>query len=166
MHGGRTQQQCLLAAAQMQDAVGEDVAALEIAGQLNLVDGNERGVGLARHGFHRTDRISGAVGLDLLLAGDERHLVSADLLADACINLAGEEPERQADNAAFMRHHALDGEMGLTGVGRPEHGGHVAARQDQRFSVFRLDVHRPGNKALCLALSGARPMLARVTSDT
>ena len=67
----------------MQDAVGEDVAAFEIAGKLHLVDGDEGGVGLARHRFDRADRISGAGRLDLLLAGDERHLVGADLLADA-----------------------------------------------------------------------------------
>ena len=57
MHGGRTEQQRFLAAAQMQDAVGEDVAALEIAGELHLVDGDEGGVGLARHGLDGADRI-------------------------------------------------------------------------------------------------------------
>jgi hypothetical protein len=27
-----------------------------------------------------------------------------------------------------MRQHALDGEMGLAGIGRPEHGGDAGAR--------------------------------------
>ena len=43
----RTQQQRFLAAAQVQYAVGEDMATLEVAGQLDLVDGNEGGLGLA-----------------------------------------------------------------------------------------------------------------------
>ena len=147
VHGGRTQQQRFLAAAQMQDAVGEDVAALEVAGELHLVDGDEGGVGLTRHGLDGADRIFRARRLDLLLAGDQRDLVGADLFANARVDLTRQQPERQADDAGFVRHHALDGEMGLAGVGRPKHGGHVAARQDQRLGVFRLDVHRSGNKA-------------------
>ena len=131
-HGGGAEQQRFLPAAQMQQAVGEDVAALEIAGELHFVDGDEGGVGLARHRFHRADRIARARRNDLLLAGDQRDLMRADLLADAAVDLAGEQPERQADQAALMRHHALDGEMRLAGVGRPEHGGHVAPRENQR----------------------------------
>ena len=86
------EQQRLLAAAQMQDAVGEDVAALEIAGELHLVDGDEGGVGLARHRLDRADRIFRAGRHDLLLAGDQRDLVRADLLADARIDLARQQP--------------------------------------------------------------------------
>ena len=56
-------------------------------------------------------------------------LCGADLLADAGIDLARQQPERQADDAALMRHHAFDGEMRLAGVGRAEHRGHVAARR-------------------------------------
>ncbi|ESY10864.1 hypothetical protein X751_30305 [Mesorhizobium sp. LNJC395A00] len=82
--------------------------------------------------------------------------MGADLFADAGIDLARQKAERQADNAALMCHHALDGEMGLAGVGRTQHGSHVAARQDQRLGVFRLDVHRPGDEAFCIVLSGAR----------
>ena len=146
-HGRGAEQQRLLPAAQMQDAVGEDVAALEIAGELHLVDGDEGGVGLARHRFHRADRIARARRHDLLLAGDQRDLVRADLLADAAVDLARQQPERQADHAALMRHHALDGEMRLAGVGRPEHGGHVAAREDQRLVGLRLDVSSDRNVA-------------------
>ena len=141
-HGGGAEQQRLLAAAQMQDAVGEDVAALEIAGELHLVDRDEGGVGLARHRLDRADRIARAGRHDLLLAGDQRHLVRADLLADARIDLARQQPQRQADDAALMRHHALDGEMRLAGVGRPENRRHVAPGQDEGVGVFGLDVHR------------------------
>jgi hypothetical protein len=42
------------------------------------------------------------------------------------INLARQQPQGQADHARRMAQHALDGEMGLTGIGRAEHGGDVA----------------------------------------
>ena len=141
-HGGGAEQQRLLAAAQMQDAVGEDVAALEIAGELDLVDRHEGGVGLARHRLDRADRIFRADGDDLLFAGDQRHLVRADLLADAGIDLARQQPERQADDAALMRHHALDGEMRLAGIGRTEDRRHVASGEHEGVGLFGLEVHR------------------------
>ena len=141
-HGGGTQQQRFLAAAQMQDAIGEDVAALEIAGELHLVDRHEGSVRLARHRLDRADRVFRAGRHDLLLAGDQRHLVRADLLADAGIDLARQKPERQADDAALVRHHALDGEMRLAGVGRTEDRRHVASGEHEGVGVFGLKVHR------------------------
>ena len=140
-HGGGAEQQGLLAAAQMQDAVGEDMAALEIAGELHLVDRDEGGVGLARHRLDRADRVFRAGRHDLLLAGDQRNFRSADLLADAGVDLARKQSQRQSDDAALVRHHALDREVGLAGVGRPEHGRHVAPGKQQGLGVFRLDGH-------------------------
>src|SRR5438445_438804 len=54
-HGGGAQQQRLVAAAAMQDAVGEDVAALEIGRDLDFIDGEKRHVEIARHRLHRGD---------------------------------------------------------------------------------------------------------------
>ena len=129
-HRRGAEQQRLLAAAQVQDAVGEDMPALEIAGELDLVDGDEGRVGLARHRLDRADEVARRAGDDLLFAGDQRDLACADLLADALIDLARQQPQRQADDAAFVREHALDGEMGLAGIGRPEYGRDVAARKN------------------------------------
>ena len=53
-------------------------------------------------------------------------LAGADAGDDLVVDLAREQPERQPDNADVMREHALDGEMGLAGIGRPEHGGDAA----------------------------------------
>src|SRR5262249_58182881 len=61
--------------------------------------------------------------LDLLLAGDERDRIGTDPLGHLVVDLAREQPQRQPDDAGRMRGHALDGEMGLAGVGRTEHGG-------------------------------------------
>ena len=95
-------------------------------------------------------------GDDLLLAGDQRHLVRADLLADAGIDLARQQPQRQADDAALMRHHALDGEMRLAGIGRTEHRRHVASGEHEGVGVFGLKVHREGRQPFWLVGSGNR----------
>ena len=68
---------------------------------------------------------------DLLLAGDQRDLVGADAGGDAVIDLARQQPERQADHAGRVAEHPLDGEMGLAGIGGPEHGDDVAAADRQ-----------------------------------
>ncbi len=108
-HRQRAQQQGLAPSAQVQDAVGEDVAAFEIGGQLHLVDGDEVGRGVTRQRLDGADRKARAGGLDLLLAGDERDVSLADLLADTLIDLARQQAQRQADQPGRMRHHALDG---------------------------------------------------------
>ena len=57
-HGRRAEEQRLLAAAQVEQAVGEDMAALEIAGELHLVDRDEGRVGLARHRLDGRDPVA------------------------------------------------------------------------------------------------------------
>ena len=61
-----------LAAADEQP-VGEDVAALEIGGELDLVDGEERDLDIGRHRLDGADPEARVGGDDLFLAGDQRH---------------------------------------------------------------------------------------------
>lgn len=129
-HRAGTEQQRLVTATQMQDTVGEDMAALEIACELHFVDGNEGGAGLARHGLDGTDRIARIGRRNLLFAGDQRNILHSDLLDDTRIDLARQQPQRQADHAVAMRHHALDSVMGFAGIGRSEHRGYAASAQD------------------------------------
>jgi hypothetical protein len=124
-HGGGAEEQRLLAAAQIEDAVGEDVAALQIAGELYLVDGDEGGIGLARHRLDGRHPVARRGRQDLFLAGDERHLIGAGAGGHALVDFARQQPERQADQAALVPKHAFDGEMRLAGIGRPEHGRDV-----------------------------------------
>ena len=126
-HGLGAEHQRLLAAAPVEHAVGEDVAALEIGAELHLVDGEEGDVEVARHrldGRHPEARIR---RLDLLLAGDERDRLGAHARRNLVVDLARQQPQRQPDDAGGMAEHALDGEMGLAGIGRPEHGGDAGA---------------------------------------
>ena len=126
-HGGGAEHQRLLAAAPVQHAVGEDMAALEIGGELDFVDGEERDVEIARHRLDGGDPEARIRRLDLLFAGDQRHRVGADPLDAAVIDLARKQPQRQADQARRVRQHPLDGEMRLAGIGRPKHGGNAGA---------------------------------------
>ena len=96
-HGGRAEHQRLLAAAPVQHAVGEDVAALEIGGELDFVDGKERHVEIARHRLDGRDPEARVGRLDLLLAGDQRDRVGAHPFDRAVVDLARQEPQRQAD---------------------------------------------------------------------
>ena len=122
-HGRRAQQQRLVAAAPVQDAIGEDVPALEIGRDLDFIDGEKRHVEIARHRLHGGDPEARLRRLDLLLAGDQRDGVGARASGDLVVDLARQQPQRQADHAGGMRQHPLDRQMGLAGVGRPEHRG-------------------------------------------
>ena len=111
----------------MEQAVGEDVAALAVGGKLDFVDGDEIRLEVERHRLDGADIEARRGRLDLLFAGDQRDLGGADARDDLVVDLARQQPQRQADDADVMREHALDGEMGLAGIGRPEHGGDAAA---------------------------------------
>ena len=123
---GGAEQQRLVAAAPVEQAIGEDVAALEIGGELDLVERDEGHVEVARHRLDGGDPVARLVGLDLLLAGDQRDMLGADALDDLVVDLARQQAQRQADDAGAVAEHALDGEMRLAGVGRPENRGDAA----------------------------------------
>ena len=126
-HGGGAEQQRLVAAAAMQDAVGEDMAALEIGGDLDFIDGEKRDVKIARHRLDGGDPEPRLRRFDLFFAGDQRDRIRAGAVDDLVVDLAREQPQRQADQAGGMREHPLDRKMGLAGVGGPEHRGDAGA---------------------------------------
>ena len=126
-HRSGAQQQRLVAAAAMQDAVGEDMPALEIGRDLDFIDGEKRHVEIPRHRLDGGDPEARVLRLDLLLAGDQRNGLGARASGDLVVDLAREQPQRQADHPGGMPQHPLDGQMRLAGVGRPEHGGDAGA---------------------------------------
>jgi hypothetical protein len=97
VHGGRADQQGLLALAAA--AAGEDMAPVEIGRELELVDRDECDVEIARHGLDGGDPEARVGRLDLLLAGDQRDRVAAHPLDRLVVDLAGEQPQRQPDDA-------------------------------------------------------------------
>ena len=126
-HRRGAEQQRLVAAAPVENAIGEDVAAFEIGGDLDFIDGEKRHVDVARHRFHRRHPETRPRRLDLLLAGDQRDSLGADPRGDLVVDLARQQPQRQPDDAGRMRQHPLDREMGLAGIGRAEHRGDARA---------------------------------------
>ena len=150
--GRGAQHQRLLAAAAVEDAVGEHVAAVEIGAELRLVDGDEGTVEVARHRLDGGDPEARVLRLDLLLAGDQRDVFRADPVGHLVVDLAGEQPQRQPDQPGRVAEHALDGEMGLAGVGRAQHGGDTGAtgasvagygrRKRKRHQISRVGMAR------------------------
>ena len=65
----------------MQQAVGEDVAALAVGGELDLVDGQERHLAVERHRLDGADELARRRRQDALLAGDQGHAARAPLSA-------------------------------------------------------------------------------------
>ena len=103
----------------MQQSVGKDMAAFDIAAELNLVDGHEIGADFLRHRLDRADPIGGAVGHDAFLTGDQRHDRRATCGDDAVVNLARQQTQRQADHPGAVRQHAVNRKMGFSGIRRP-----------------------------------------------
>jgi hypothetical protein len=84
------------------------------AGQLGNTARNAfRGPGL----FSLDASVARSFRLDLLFARDEGNRLGADPRDDLVVDLARQQAQRQADHAARMRQHALDGEMGLARIG-------------------------------------------------
>ena len=122
-HGRGADDPGFLAPATVQQAIREDMATVEIGGELRLVDGDEFDVEVARHRFDRRHPVAGVPRLDLFLASDQGDLVNAGLLDHAAIDLARQQAQRQADRASAILQHPLDGEMGFARVRGPKHRG-------------------------------------------
>ena len=116
-------------AARMQDAVGEDVAALTVTGKLDLVDSDEikplRYAILAldtatagRHRFHRAAQIPCARRQNAFLTGDQPDLGRTKACHQPFVILARQKPQRETDHPRAIAGHPFHRQMGLAGVGR------------------------------------------------
>ena len=126
-HGRGAEHQSLFTAPPVQNPVGKDVAPVEIRRELNFIDCKESDVEIGRHRLDSGNPKPRIRRLDLLLAGDERHRVRADAFDRPIVDFARQKAQRQADQTGRVREHPLEREMGLAGVGRPEHGGDAGA---------------------------------------
>ncbi len=155
-HRAGTQKQRFFLAAQIQNAVGEDMAAFQVARELDFVDGDKGGIGFAWHRLHGADGIFGTRWGNLLFAGDQRNIVGADLFHQPRIDLACQKAQRQADDATSMRHHSLDGIMGLAGICRSKNGRYTAAAQDHGAKIQRTIRENDDAATLRTRREGAR----------
>ena len=149
-HGGGADHHRLLASAPVQQAISEDMAAIKVGGELDFIDGQKRHVEIARHRLHGRNPVTGVTRLDLFLAGDERNLLRPDAGDDLVVDLARQQAQRQADHAAGMAEHALNRQMGLTGVGGAEHCGDAArtlvAGGPGAVEIVQGHTHPPGGR--------------------
>ena len=107
-------------AAGMQQPVGEDMAALGVGGQLDLVDGQEGDLAVQRHGFDGANPIARTRRQDLLLAGHQRDRARALEPRRCGRNSRAPAAAAESRSCRAMAEHALDREMGLAGIGRAQ----------------------------------------------
>ena len=143
-------------AARMQQPRGEDVATLRISAELDLIDSEKIDGAVERHRFHCTDKIGRVWRDDFFFAGDQRHRPGAAQFDDAIVILAGEQPQRKPDHPAFMAEHALDREMRLAGIGRPEDRDKARSGAEHGHGkgigcVGRHGKSKPSNPPRCVA---------------
>ncbi|MNJ44801.1 hypothetical protein D3C77_398670 [compost metagenome] len=116
-HRPGAQEHGLEPAARVQQPLRKDMAALGIGDQLDLVHRQEVDRPLQRHGLDGADEIGRARRDDLLLAGDQGDRGRPAPRHDQLIDLARQQPQRQADHARAVAQHPLDRQVGLAGVG-------------------------------------------------
>ena len=85
------------------------MAALKIGAELNFIDGKEWHIDVGRHGFNGCHPIAGRGGDNFFFPGDKRHSMVTDFQPHTVIDFAGEESQRQANHAAAMGQHPLNG---------------------------------------------------------
>jgi hypothetical protein len=110
----------LASSARRQHAIREHVPPLVARHELNLVNGDEVSVHVARHRLDRRDPIARGCRDALLLPRDQRDLPLAHARRDAVVDLAREQAQRQPHYPRVVFEHPLDRAVGLAGVGRPQ----------------------------------------------
>jgi hypothetical protein len=136
----------------VQQAAGEDVAALRIGRELDLVDGAQGDRPVERHRFDGAHEIGRPRRDDLLLAGDQCHRARPLETHDAVVVLARQQTQGEADHAGAMAQHALDGKVGLARIGRAEDG---------EDPPFRGAVHGQENRVSSPRLQAASALMGR-----
>ena len=106
--------------ARVQQPVGEDVAALAVGAELDLVHGQERDLALQRHRLDRADQVARVLGADPLLAGDQGGGPRPLDRHHAVVDLARQQAQRETHDPAAVGQHPFDREMRLPGVGRTQ----------------------------------------------
>ena len=131
-------------AAGVQQALGEDVAAIRVGAELYFVHRDELGLAVERHCLHRAGKPPRLRRHDLLLARNEGDVPRTLARHHAVVVLPREETKGKADNPRSVGQHPLDRQMRLARVGRTEHGLHAGyeSRHGPMFGGHGLDCKR------------------------
>ena len=148
----RAEQHRFLTPAEMQQAVGKDMTAFAIGGELRFVQSDEGEVALRPaaatrpaigHRLDRAKEVAGSGRFDPLFAGDESNLRLTLDGDHPVIDFACEQPQGKTDRSARMSAHSLDREMGLAGIGRPEHRFQIAAFHADEDGIAQVEPQPP-----------------------
>ena len=120
------------------------MTALVVRCELYLVHGDEVDVPTERHGLRGANPVVGAAWRAFLFARHQGDAVLTDASRHAVIDFARQQPERQADHAAAVAQHALDGEVGFAGVGGSQDGFDPGAVGHGRMVGLGLGEFKPG----------------------
>ena len=125
--------------------------------QLHLINGDKLDGNIKRHRLNRANPVARIIRRYFFLAGNQGHLFFANLGHHLAIDLTGQQTQRQAHHAAFVPDHPLNGFVGLTRIGRPEHGCHTARGCNAHCLTIMcwVDIHTP----LIAQLGGKRTYL-------
>ena len=117
-------------AAGVQQPGREDVAALGVGAELDLVHREKLDRAVERHRFDRADEIGRVRRQDFFFAGDQRDGARAAQFDNPVVVFARQQAQRKPDHPARMIEHALDGKMRLAGIGRPENRDEARRRTE------------------------------------
>ena len=119
-HGVGSEEQRLRPPAGVQQPVRENVPAVGVSAELDLVHGKEVHGARGRHRFDRAYPVDRLRRHDALLARHQSDHRRAAHRAHLVEHLPGEQPQRQPDHPGRMAEHPLDGVQGLARVGRAQ----------------------------------------------
>ena len=139
----------------MQQAVGEDMAAIGVGAELDFVHRDELGGAVERHGFDGTGIPFSVRRDDLLLAGNQRDVARALGGDHTVVVLAREEAQRKPDDAGGVRQQALHRQMRLARVGGAENRLHPGCVTRHGKDVWSGGA---GLQALLCAAASGGPM--------
>ena len=120
--GRRAHEHRLGRPSRIEEPMGEHVAALRVGAKLDFIDGEEFDLAIERHRLDRAHEIARPRRHDLFFAGDEGDLGRAPRLDHPVVDLARQQPQRQADHARGVSQHAFDRQMRLARIGRAQNG--------------------------------------------
>ena len=123
------------------------MAAVGIGAHLDLVDGKEGDQPVHRHRVDGAQEITRVGGDDLFLAGDQGDLVASLEAHRPVVVLARQQTQGKTDHAAGVSQHAVERQVGLARVGRPEDGLDAVARRPDLHQA-RITLHRPDFKGV------------------
>ncbi len=106
----------------IQQTVSKDMAPFGIGAELDFINGQKIAPHALGHRLNRADPIGRTRRHDPLFSGHKRHDAGATHSHNPVVNLARQEPQRQADHTGAVGQHPFNRVVRLASIRRPKHG--------------------------------------------